>query len=168
MEIICNNQKYDMEKIVDLYSTMLYRLSIVRMGNKEDAEEVVQDTFLRLIYHVRKGKTFKDEEHLKAWLLTVAINRGKSILNLSWNRRTEGIDSIAEKAAPQQQTGYTYEYVMRLPENYRIAVQLFYYEQLSTEQIAEYMKTKPATVRSYLHRSREKLRKMMEADGYVG
>jgi RNA polymerase sigma-70 factor (ECF subfamily) len=78
------------------------------------------------------------------------------------------MDSVAERAAPEQQTAYTYEYVMRLPEKYRIAVQLFYYEQLSTDQIAGYMKTKPATVRSYLHRSREKLREMMEADGYVG
>ena len=168
MEIICGSKKYEMEKVVDQYSTMLYRLAMVRMGNKEEAEEVVQDTFLKLIYHGKKGKTFRDEEHLKAWLLTVAINRGKSILNLSWNRRTEGRDSVAERAAPKQQTAYAYEYVMRLPEKYRIAVQLFYYEQLSTDQIAGYMKTKPATVRSYLHRSREKLREMMEADGYVG
>ena len=91
MEIICGSKKYEMEKVVDQYSTMLYRLAMVRMGNKEDAEEVVQDTFLKLIYHGKKGKTFRDEEHLKAWLLTVAINRGKSILNLSWNRRTEGL-----------------------------------------------------------------------------
>lgn len=168
MKVTCGSKKYDMENIVDKYATMLYRLAMVRMGNKEDAEEVVQDTFLKLIYHVRKRKTFRDDEHLKAWLLTVAINRGKSILNLAWNRRTEGMDSVAEMAAPEQESGYAYEYVMRLPEKYRIAVQLFYYEQLTTEQIAEYMKTKPATVRSYLHRSREKLREMMEVDGYVG
>lgn len=108
------------------------------------------DTFLKLIYYVRKRKTFRDDEHLKAWMLTVVINRGKSILNLAWNRRTEGMDSVAEMAASEQESGHAYEYVMRLPEKYRIAVQLFYYEQLTTEQIAEYMKTKPATVKECL------------------
>ena len=53
MEIICGSKKYEMEKVVDQYSTMLYRLAMVRMGNKEDAEEVVQDTFLKLIYHIQ-------------------------------------------------------------------------------------------------------------------
>lgn len=168
MDIICGEKKYNIEQIVEKYSTMIYRLAMVKMGNKEDAEEVVQDTFLKLIYHEKKGKTFKDEEHLKAWLLTVAINRGKTIINLSWNRRTQGMECLNETPAPEHETGYAYEYVMRLPEKYRIAVQLFYYEQLTTEQIAEYMKTKPATVRSYLHRSREKLKEMMEADDYVG
>lgn len=168
MKIICGNNQFEMENIMDMYSGMLYRLAMTRMGNKEDAEEVVQDTFLRLLYYIKKGKGFNDEEHLKAWLLTVAINRGKSIVNLPWNKRTEGMDGIAEMAAPENQAGYAYEYVMRLPEKYRVAIQLFYYEQFTTEQIAAFMKKKPATVRSYLHRSREKLRKMMEADGYVG
>lgn len=168
MEIICGDKRYSIERVIDNYSDMLYRLAVVRMNNKEDAQDVVQDTFLKLIKHIKKGKTFHDEEHLKAWILTVAINRGKSILNLSWNKRRESIEKIAGMAAPEQKETYAYEYVMRLPAKQRIAVQLFYYEQMTTEQIAVYMKTKPATVRSYLHRSREKLRRMMEADGYVG
>lgn len=168
MKIICGSKEYEIDNIVDMYSEMLYRLAMTRMGNKEDAEEVVQDTFLRLLCYIKKGKEFNDEEHLKAWLLTVAINRGKSIMNLSWNKKTEGMDGITERAMPENQAGYAFEYVMRLPENYRVAIELFYYEQFTTEQIAAFMKTKPATVRSYLHRSREKLRKMMEADGYVG
>lgn len=164
MKVICGANQYDMEHVIDKYSTMLFRLAMVRMQNKEDAEDVVQDTFLRLLQQVQKGKTFEEEEHLKAWLLTVATNRGKSILTTVWNKRTEGMDSVTEMAAPEQKTDYAYEYVMQLPEKYRIAIDLFYYEQLSTDQIAEIMKTKPATVRSYLHRGREKLKNMMEAD----
>ena len=164
MKVRCGTNEYDIEQVIDKYSTMLFRLAMARMQNKEDAEDVVQDTFLRLLQQVQKGKTFEEEEHLKAWLLTVAANRGKSILTMVWNKRTEGMDSVQEMAAPEQEMDYAYEYVMRLPENYRIAIDLFYYEQLSTEQIAEIMKTKPATVRSYLHRGREKLKKMMEAN----
>lgn len=164
MEIICGNKKYRPEEVIERYSEMLFRLAMSRMQHKENAEEVVQDTFLRLLTYVKKGKKFQDEEHLKAWILTVAINRGKSILTLAWNKRTEGMDNVKEAAAPETETGYAYEYVSRLPEKYRIAIDLFYYEELSTEQIAQVMKTKPATVRSYLHRGREKLKEMMEAD----
>lgn len=164
MEIICGNKKYRAEEVIERYSEMLFRLAMSRMQHKENAEEVVQDTFLRLLTYVKKGKEFQDEEHLKAWLLTVAVNRGKSILTLAWNKRTEGMDNVKEAAAPEIEAGYAYEYVSRLPEKYRIAIDLFYYEELSTEQIAQIMKTKPATVRSYLHRGREKLKEMMEAD----
>lgn len=164
MKVICGKQEYEIEEIIEQYSTMLFRLAMVRMQNKEDAQDVVQDTFLRLLMQVQKGKIFTEEEHLKAWLLTVATNRGKSILTMAWNKRTEGMDSLKEVAAPEHKEDYAYEYVMRLPEKYRVAIDLFYYEELTTEQIAEIMKAKPATVRSYLHRGREKLKKMMEVD----
>ena len=164
MKVICGTKEYEMEEVIEQYSTVLFRLSMVRMQNREDAQDVVQDTFLRLLTQVKKGKTFREEEHLKAWLLTVATNRGKSILIMAWNRKTEGMEVLNDMAAPEQKTDYAYEYVMRLPEKYRVAINLFYYEQLTTEQIAEIMKTKPATVRSYLHRGREKLKKMMEEE----
>lgn len=164
MEIICGNRRYQAEEVIEQYSEMLFRLAMARMQHRENAEEVVQDTFLRLITYVKKGNMFNDDEHLKAWLLTVAVNRGKSILTMAWNKRTEGMDNVGEVAAPEAETGYAYEYVSRLPEKYRVAIDLFYYEELSTEQIAQIMKTKPATVRSYLHRGREKLKEMMEAD----
>lgn len=164
MNITCGNKVCEMGGIIEKYSDMLFRLAMIRMQNKEDAEEVVQDTFVRLITQVKKGKVFEDEEHLKAWLLRVAVNRGKSILTLAWNRRTEGIDEAMEVPAEETRTDYAYEYVMRLPEKYRVAIELFYYEQLTTERIAQIMDTKESTVRSYLHRGREKLREMMEAD----
>lgn len=164
MNITCGNNVCEMGSVIEKYSDMLFRLAMIRMQNKEDAEEVVQDTFVRLITQVKKGKVFEDEEHLKAWLLRVAVNRGKSILTLAWNRRTEGIDEATEVPAEEVRTDYAYEYVMRLPEKYRVAIDLFYYEQLTTEKIAQIMNTKESTVRSYLHRGREKLREMMEAD----
>lgn len=170
MELICGNQKILVENVVRQYSTMLYRLSMLRLKNKEDAEEVVQDTFLKLIYQIKKGITFENEEHLKAWLLKVAVNRGKSIATLAWNKKTEGLDRIQEPKLQEKDDfhTYAYDYVLKLPEKYRIAIDLFYFEQFTTEQIAKIMTTKQSTVRSYLHRGREKLKRMMEADGYVG
>lgn len=168
MQIICGGCAIELEAVVDQYQTMLYRLAMVRMGNREDAEEMVQDTFLRLMQQIKKGKKFTDEEHLKAWLLTVAANRGKSIVTQAWNKRTQGFGDAPEMAAEEKSDGDAFSYVMMLPEKYKVAIQLFYYEEMTTEQIAKIMKTQPATVRSYLHRGREKLKVMMEKDAYVG
>ena len=167
MNVVCGNNQYPLDEVIEKYIGTLYRLAIIRMQNKEDAEEVVQDTFLKLIEHVNKKRTFNDDEHLKAWLLTVATNRSKSILTLYWNRNTEGMDGLKDLAAATTEDNYAYDYVLRLPEKYRVAINLFYYEQLTTEQIAGIMRTKEATVRSYLHRGREKLKIIMEADNNV-
>ena len=168
MEFRCGDKLLLVEDTVREYSTMLYRVALLRLQNDADAQEVVQDTFLRLLSQIKKGMTFSDKEHLKAWLLTVAVNRGKSIITLAWNRKTEGLSPVPEMAAEEESDSYAYDYVLKLPENYRVAIDLFYFEEMTTEQIAAVMKTKPTTVRSYLHRGREKLKQMMEADGYVG
>lgn len=168
MKIVCGTEKLEAEDVVREYTTMIYRVAMVRMQNQADAEEIVQDTFLRLFKQSKKGYEFESKEHLKAWLLKVAVNRGVSVLTSAWNKKTEGLDVAHEIPADEKADSYAYDYVMKLSEKYRIAIKLFYYEQLSTEQIAEIMKTKPSTVRSYLLRGREKLKSMMEADGYVG
>lgn len=168
MKVICRKGEYLVGEIVEEYTNMLYRLAMVRTNNQADAEEVVQDTFLRFMYQIKKGMVFEDKEHIKAWLLKVAVNRGKSIVTLASYKKTESLDAVADLPAKGTEENYAYAYVLQLPEKYRIAINLFYYEQLSTEQIAEIMRTKPTTVRSYLHRGREKLKEMMEADGYVG
>ncbi len=168
MKVICGKETIDAEDVIREYTNMVYRVAMVRMQNQPDAEEIVQDTFLRLIKQIKKGYEFESREHLKAWLLKVAVNRGISVLTSAWNKKTEGLDSVHEAAVEDKTDSYAYDYVMKLPEKYRIAIKLFYYEQLTTEQIAEIMKTKPSTVRSYLLRGREKLKSMMEADGYVG
>lgn len=168
MQLLCGSEKIDIEDVVREYTTMLYRVAMVKMKNQADAEEIVQDTFLRLCNQVKKGYIFESKEHLKAWLLRVAVNRGLSVLTSAWYKKTEGLDSVKEAAITEKEETYAYDYVMCLPEKFRVAINLFYYEELTTEQIAEIMGTKPATVRSYLHRGREKLKEMMEADGYVG
>lgn len=168
IEVTCGKNRYSTEEVIEQYHDMLYRLAMIRINHSEDAKDVVQDTFMKLLIYIKKGHVFQDEEHLKAWLLTVAVNRGKSMMSLAWNRKTEGLENVKEMSVPEVPEQYAYEYVLKLPEKYRIVINLFYYEQLSTDQIAAIIKQKPATVRSYLHRGREKLKKMMEEDGYVG
>lgn len=168
MEVTCGNKKYPIDDVVQKYTDMIYRVAMMKMKNVPDAEEVVQETFLRLIKQVKANKSFDSDEHLKAWLLRVTVNYGNTVLSSIWNNRTQRIDDTQEKGYEDTyEIGGVYDYVLKLPEKYRIAIQLHYYEELKTEEIAEIMNTKPATVRSYLLRGREKLKEMMGADNYV-
>lgn len=171
MEVICGTEHISMEEVVNEYSTMLLRVAVMKMKNTPDAEEIVQETYFKLMKEIKKDKHFDSREHLKAWLLRVTANQGNSILTSVWNKRTEGMDSVGELSYEDKTEfdgNYAYNYVLKLPEKHRIAIQLFYYEQFKAEEIAHIMKTKPSTVRSYLLRGRQKLKEMMEADNYVG
>lgn len=165
MEVTCGNRIYPIDEIVQQYTDMLYRVAAMKMKNVPDAEEVVQETFLRLIKQIKSGKKFESEEHLKAWLLRVEVNHGNTILSSIWNNRTQGMDDVNEQGYEDDYDfGSAYDYVLKLPEKYRIAIQLHYYEDLKTEEIAEIMRTKPSTVRSYLKRGRDKLKELIGAD----
>lgn len=131
-------------------------------GNREDADDVVQETFLR---YCSQPKEFTDEDHLKAWLLRVAINRAKDCLRSFWRRNTVGWETYMEElpfTEPEDQE--LFEAVMELSAKYRVVVHLFYYEEYSLIEIAQILHTSQGTVKSRLSRGRKLLKtKLMEA-----
>ena len=99
------------------------------------------------------------DEHLKAWLLRVTINRCHDIARLSWNRRTGGLEQEhIDIPAPDAFRADIWEVVGALPPDLRTTVHLHYAEGYSTEEIARIAGCKPSTVRTRLHRARERLR----------
>jgi len=145
--------------ILNLYSKTVYRLALAHVKTTHDADDVFQDVFLRLI---SKPRTFESEEHRKAWLIRVTINRCKSLKTSSWFKKTEPLDNIDETAVYEIKMAETETdisaYLSALPHKQRTAMYLFYCEGYSTKEIAEIMKTKDSTVRSWLMRARAKLR----------
>ena len=138
---------------VDKYSNMVYRLALVYTKKRADAEDIVQDVFCRLL---TKQPDFENEEHRKAWLVRVTINRCKSFFATAWFRRVitkpEPIDPLAE--ADNNAENDLREYLEMLPRKYRPVIHLFYHEDLSVKQISEILGTKEATVRTWLKRAR--------------
>jgi RNA polymerase sigma-70 factor (ECF subfamily) len=159
MELICGNQKILVETVISKYSGILYRVAMMRMKEQADAEEVVQDTFLRLISYVKKGKTFSDEEHLKAWLLRIAINRGKSILTQAWNRRTESMEAAKDIPCEEKAQGYAYDYVLKLPEKYRDILYLHCVEEYTIAEISKILQLSQEVVKKRIQRGRKKILK---------
>ena len=147
--------------LCEAYADMIYRLALVRTRNRADAEDVLQDVFFRCL---RRQPVFRDEEHQKAWLITAAINASKSLLSRADRRHGAGAEALEFLSTEDDTDATVYNAVMQLPDKYRTAVHLFYYEGYSVEEIGRMTETKPSTVKSHLHRAREALRKVLKED----
>ena len=119
----------------------------------------MQTALLRLL----ECKTdFESYEHIRRWLIRVTVNEARKVLRTPWRKRVLPLEEARDAPvfdAPEERE--LFSAVMALPRSYRMAVYLFYYENLSTEEIAAAMSAKPVTVRSWLMRARRKLRQQL-------
>lgn len=136
---------------------MVYRVCYSFMKNQTDAEDMVQETFLRLLSNQKK---FADERHEKAWLIVTASNLCKDTLK-KWWRTNENIDDYPD--LPQKTSGSSavMEAILSLSDDYKTAVYMYYYEGYSTAEIAQFLGCPDATVRSRLARARKQLQAML-------
>ena len=138
----------------------VYRLALCRLGSRADAEDVYQETFLHLL---RDDTEFADAEHLKAWLLRVALSRCADLRRSAWFKRTAPLEAAPDAAAPEQEMhDELWQAVRALPDDQRTVVWLHYIEGYGTDEIASMVNCRPATVRTRLHRARKQLRMDLE------
>ncbi len=119
--------------LAEQYAGMLYRLAYARTGSRADAEDVMQEVFVRLL---RARPEFRDEEHAKAWLLRVGARCAADVLRAPWRRREGGRWTMGCPRRSRPGRGGVVEAVLALPAKYRTAVHLYYYEELSVAEIA--------------------------------
>lgn len=142
------------EEILDTYGNSILRYAYSYLHNMSDAEDILQDT---LVQFLKTAPAFESSQHKKAWLLRVAANLSKNRLAYNSVRRTDELnDELVSES--REDLSFVWDAVKSLPENYREAIHLFYYEGYSTKQIAKLLQKKEATVRSDLRRGREKLK----------
>lgn len=145
------------EALARRYGPAVFRLAYARTASRADAEDVMQEVFLRLL---RARPEFSSEEHAKAWLLHVAANCANDLFRAPWRRREEPLaEGLSAPEEPER--GGVVEAVLALPPKYRAAVHLYYYEELSVEEIAEILGRRPGTVKSRLSRARALLRRYL-------
>ena len=80
MENTIKNTSDDKHKIVEKYFDMIYKLALSQAKDSYVAEDVTADVFLK---YIESSKAFKSEEHIKAWLVRVTINRVKSVFTVT-------------------------------------------------------------------------------------
>lgn len=150
-------------KVYDKYAAMLFRLCVVQLGNVSDAEDAVQDVFVK---YMSVMPEFNNEEHEKAWFIRVAVNRCHDRHRSKALKNTVPLDSIVQLAADDQSSA-ALEELMLLPEKYRTPLVLHYVEGYSVKETARIMQLTEATVKVRLHRARMQLKaEVMEGYGY--
>ena len=155
-----NNQ--EVTRMAELYLDDIYRLSLVSCKNSADAEDIVQNTFLKLLGRLTK---FNNDEHAKRWLIRVAINES----NMLWRKRKRA-GEVQEEESPafhkelDAEESELISAISTLPEQYRQIIHLYYYEEYNSKEIAEIMKMTPDNVRQILSRARKQLKEIMEEE----
>ena len=150
------------KELIECYQDKLFAAAFQMCKNREDAEDVVQDTFIQ--YHTSR-KQFENEEHIRAWLLRVAINRAKNVNLTFWRRNRESLEDYMETLTYEnKESEELFGTVLRLPEKYRIVIHLFYYEEYSVREIAEILKIGESNVKVRLSRGRKLLKEVLKEE----
>ena len=144
------------ERLVQTYSDMILRLSYTYLKSTQDAEDICQTVFLKLL---TGGMVFDSPEHEKAWIIRATANACKDALRAS-HRRCVGLEAVAEAIAPEPPDSTVLE------EKYREAVYLYYYEGYSVREIASMLGQSEAAVSAHLSRGRKSLRGTLGGEFY--
>ena len=146
------------EIILTHYGNSILRLAYSYLHNMHDAEEILQET---LIQYLKTSPILENEAYEKAWLFRVASNLSKNRISYNKIRSTDELNEslIAEE---REDLSFVWEAVKELPVKYKEVIHLFYYEELSTAEIAKILQKKESTVRSHLMRGREKLKSILK------
>lgn len=148
--------------LMDRYRDNLFAVAFNVCKNAADADDVVQDTFVQ--YHTQ-NRQFESEQHIKAWLIRVAINRSINVTRSLWRRSSLPLEDYMESLpfeAPEDST--LFAQVMALPEKYRVVIHLFYYEDYPVKDIAGILKVSENNVKVRLSRGRALLKKALKEE----
>ncbi|MBQ9625434.1 MAG: sigma-70 family RNA polymerase sigma factor [Clostridia bacterium] len=152
--------KPKVDEVYKKYANNVFSAAFCICKSKADAEDVTQDAFIKYCSH---KKEFADENHIKAWLLRTAINRAKDIKASFWQRNRVSLEEyMAELEFEEPKDEQLFKAVMALPQKYRTAIHLYYYEDYAVKEIADLLKASVGTVKSQLSRGRTLLKNTVE------
>ncbi|MFJ8067258.1 RNA polymerase sigma factor [Psychrobacillus sp. NPDC096426] len=152
-QLVCSTE-LDIERIVDTYGNMLFRICLVILCNENDAEDVVQDTF---ITYLTKSPIFNDSEHEKAWLITIATNRCKNMRRYNIIRKHMDINDLQLYCKGDENYGLL-DHLMKLPNKQKIVLLLYYVVGYKVEEIAKILAITTSAVKKRLQRGRALIR----------
>ncbi|MDO5152627.1 MAG: sigma-70 family RNA polymerase sigma factor [Eubacteriales bacterium] len=147
------------------YIDTVYRVAFNYIKSAADADDVTQNVFLKLL---QERKDFESDAHVKNWLIRVTINECKNLVRARWWRHESYEDYAAALTFDSPAHSELFYAVMALPKKYRVPIYLHYYEEYSTQEIADILMVPKNTVCTQLKRGRELLKKaLQEVEEYV-
>lgn len=153
----------DTSWILERFADTVWRLCFVYMRNKMDAEDAFQNVFLKL---QRQAPKFNNDDHLKAWLLTVTTNECKNQLKSFWRKHVIAVDEVVSQVEDKDNKEVV-KIIMQLPTKYRDVLYLHYFEGYKVNELVAILKLNESTIKTRLKRGRELLKKELVAGGYT-
>lgn len=155
------------DEVVRFYSPLVWKLALTKTRSTHDAQDIFQDVFVKLVMN---EKPFESEEHRKAWLIRVTINCCNSHFVAPWRKNVDGMDDLTMAQLPDEDTLQpdtsdapdVYAEVLKLPQQMREVLLLFYYENMSVREIADVLGTSEVNIKKRLSRARQKLKLVLE------
>ncbi len=155
----------DLKLAIENYADTVKRICVVYLKNMADTEDVFQNVFLK---YYKSSARFESEEHKKAWFIRVAINECKDLLKSFFRRNSVPIDEAREFVVEENfnENSYIREMVLKLPEKYRLAIYLHYFEGYSAVDIGKMLSKNVNSIYTLLARGRELLKKDLGVSEY--
>ncbi|GIO14507.1 RNA polymerase subunit sigma-24 [Cohnella xylanilytica] len=155
---------------MDRYGDAVLRTALFRLKDRQKAEDVYQEVFLRVY---RCEVSMQDIANPKAWILKVTLNACRDAERRPWWRQApllsrhsrETTESVERTAVLAETNRELWRAVSALAEPFRMCVLLYYYHELSTREIGDVLGVSEGTVRSRLHRARQLLKATLEGGG---
>ena len=141
--------------LVKKYIDTVFRIALNYTKSVHDAEDVTQNVFLTLL---RQAKPFDGEEHIRNWLIRVTVNECKKWHRSPWRKHISFEDYAAALPDATDRDREVLHSVMALPRKYRLPIYLYYFEEYSTQEIADILRIPKGTVCTNLSRGREMLK----------
>ena len=147
-------------RLFDQYHNMVYRLALTMLHSRQDAEDITQSVFLKLL----DGKGTPAPTKERQWMATVTVNACRDLLRSFWRRNMEPLDEMIPFRHPEENA--VFAAVMSLPVKYRTVVHLHYYEGYTFSEIGRMLRISPSAVSMRLHRARNLLRSKLQEEQY--
>ena len=157
------NGEKSFETVYNQYADMMYRIALSHMTRREDAEDVVHDVFIK---YMQASPSFSDDDHERAWLIRVTVNRCRDLLRRRSIRAYVNLDEIGE--IPDEEAQYEgsgiIASVSALPDKYKSVIILHYLEGYSVEKCAAILELSESAIKMRLSRGRQLLKNLIEKE----
>lgn len=157
-----DSEKQYFSDMYEKHSKSVYGVCLLYLKNKDDAEEAVAESFIRLMEH---RKEFESEDHAKAYLMKTSVNICKNILKSAWKKSVIHDEEVLMYMSTDEEKGLMEE-VLELPPKYRVIIYMHYYQGYKAQEIADMMNISLSAVLSRLSRGRKKLKDILLEGGF--
>ena len=156
-------QDESIETIIQRYKGTVYGVALSYTNNQADADDIFQEVFL--IYYKSKPE-FNSEEHRKAWLIRTTMNCSLRVVESTYRKRVVPMEEMEEGSFEfkTKEENAVYIALRELPEKYRVVLQLFYFEDMSIDQIAQTLNLSKSNVKVQLMRGREMMKEKLRKE----